>query len=60
MHGLPLKPPGPLELKLTVPDGVLTVPPAVSVTVAVHVVDCPSVTVAGEQLTLVEVEFRCW
>jgi hypothetical protein len=56
VHGLPLKLPGSLELKLTAPDGVLTVPPAVSVTVAVHVVDCPNITVAGEQLTLVEVE----
>ena len=34
----------------------LTVPPAVSVTVAVHVEACPNITVAGEQLTLVEVE----
>jgi hypothetical protein len=56
VHGLPLKLPGSLELKLTAPDGVLTVPPAVSVTVAVHVEACPNITVAGEQLTLVEVE----
>jgi hypothetical protein len=35
---------------------VLTVPPAVSVTVALHVEACPSTTLVGEQLTLVEVE----
>jgi hypothetical protein len=33
----------------TVPDGVLVVPPDVSVTVAVHVVGCPTVTGLGEQ-----------
>ena len=43
------------ELKLTVPDGVLGVPPAESVTAAVHVVVCPTVTDAGEQETEVEV-----
>lgn len=57
MHGLPLKLPGPLELKLTVPDGVLTIAPDVSVTVALHVVEPPNVTLVGEQLTLVEVKF---
>jgi len=51
-----LKVPTPLELKLTVPVGVLGVPPPVSVTVAVQVVDAPTATVAGEQLTVVDVE----
>jgi hypothetical protein len=39
-------------VKLTVPVGVLLVPASVSVTVAVQVEGCPTVTVAGEQLTL--------
>jgi hypothetical protein len=34
---------------------VLTIPPAVSVTAAVHVDDCPTVTLSGEQLTFVDV-----
>ena len=51
-----LKVPTPLELKLTVPVGVLGDPPPVSVTVAVQVVDAPTATVAGEQLTVVDVE----
>jgi hypothetical protein len=34
---------------------VLTIPLVVSVTVAVHVDDCPTVTLSGEQLTFVEV-----
>ena len=51
-----VKVPAPLELKLTVPVGVLGVPPPVSVTVAVQVVDAPTATVAGEQLTVVDVE----
>jgi hypothetical protein len=55
VHGIPPKLPGPLELKLTVPDGVLTTPALVSVTIAVHVDDCPTVTLSGEQLTFVEV-----
>jgi hypothetical protein len=42
-------------VKVTVPVGVVTVPAEVSVTVAVHVVDCPVVTVLGEHVTLVEV-----
>jgi hypothetical protein len=56
VHGLPLKPPAPLLVKVTVPVGVVWVPVAVSVTVAVQVVDCPTATVPGEQPTLVEVE----
>jgi hypothetical protein len=55
VHGLPPKLPGSLELKPTVPDGVLTGPPSVSVTVAVHVDECPATTLSGEQLTFVEV-----
>jgi hypothetical protein len=58
VHGLPLKLPGSLELKLTVPVGVPGVPASVSVTVAVHVEACPTSTLLGEQLTLVDVERR--
>jgi hypothetical protein len=50
------KVPAPLEVKLTVPLGVVAVPPPVSVTVAVQVVDAPTATVPGEQFTVVEVE----
>jgi hypothetical protein len=56
VHGLPPKLPGSLELKPTVPLGVLRPLPAVSVTVAVHVDACPTTTSVDEQLTLVEVE----
>jgi hypothetical protein len=42
--------------KSTVPAGVIVPLPAVSVTVAVHIVVCPSTTGLGEQPTLVEVE----
>jgi hypothetical protein len=48
--------PAPLLLKPTVPVGVLLVPTSVSLTVAVQVVDCPTTTDAGLQLTLVPVE----
>src|SRR5437588_546966 len=47
--------PGPFELKLTVPVGVVWPLVAVSVTVAVQVVDWPATTGCGVQLTLVEV-----
>jgi hypothetical protein len=43
----------PVLVKLTVPVGVIGVPVPVSVTVAVQVVDEPTATVDGEQLTLV-------
>ena len=43
-------------VKVMVPVGVIGVPGDVSVTVAVHVVDCPSLTVLGEQTTAVELE----
>src|SRR3954454_17904869 len=42
--------------KLTEPPGLLLVPVAVSVTVAVQVVACPTARVEGLQATLVEVE----
>ena len=48
-----------LLLKLTVPVGALLVPLAVSVTVAVQALGLLAGTVAGEQLTLVEV-VRAW
>ncbi len=50
-----LKVPEPLVLKVTVPVGMVAVPPEVSVMVAVQVVE--AFTASGEeQLTLVEVE----
>jgi hypothetical protein len=50
------KVPAPLEVKLTVPVGVVAVPPGVvSVTVAVQLVVPPTGSVSGEQLTLVVV-----
>lgn len=52
----PLNVPALSEVKVTVPLGVVFVPAAVSVTVAVHVVELPTSTVPGEQETLVEVE----
>lgn len=57
VHGLPVNvaPVGiPVWAKVTVPVGVTTVPAAdVSVTVAMHVLACPVVTVVGVQDTLV-------
>ena len=53
VHGLPVKLPPPLALKLTVPVGVDFVPTSVSVTVAVHVDGLPAGTGFGLQLTLV-------
>ena len=55
MHGAPLNAPSPLELKLTVPVGVLGLVVSVSVTVTEHVLDCPATTLPGEQLTSVVV-----
>ena len=59
---LPLRPqlelpkvPAPLLAKLTVPVGVMAVPGPVSVTVAVQLVELPTGTEAGEQLTVVVV-----
>src|SRR5437867_7102093 len=48
----------PLGLNVTVPVGVLAVPAALSVTVAVHVEACPMKTVDGEQTTDVVVDRR--
>src|SRR3989442_12007565 len=56
VQGLPVKVPALSEAKLTVPVGVDFVPVSVSVTVAVQVVGCPTATVAGVPLTVVEVE----
>ena len=55
----PLKLPAPLLAQVTVPVGVLVVPPSVSVTVAVQFVDAVepfNTSDAGEQLTAVAVE----
>jgi hypothetical protein len=51
----PKDPPDPLDVKLAVPLGALVVPGPVSVTVAVQELGCPTVTLAGEQLTAVAV-----
>lgn len=58
MHVVELNVPEPLELKLTVPPGIIAVPGDVSVTVAVHVVGPFNMSGLGAQLTLVEV-VRC-
>src|SRR6267143_1809106 len=50
-----LKLPALLLVQVTVPLGVVFVPTSVSVTVAVHVDEPPAGTLAGEQLTPVEV-----
>ncbi len=51
-----LKVPEALLLNVTVPVGVIFVPAEVSVTVTVQVVAAFTGSVAGEQVTLVEVE----
>jgi hypothetical protein len=53
---VPLNVPAPFDVKVTKPVGVEVVPGLVSVTVAVHDVEPPSVTVAGEHVTVVPVE----
>jgi hypothetical protein len=50
------KSPAPLLDQLTLPVGVLVLPPEASVTVAVQVVDSSTATVDGVQLTVVSVE----
>ena len=55
LHGLPVTLPEPFDVKLTVPVGVVGPVVSVSVTVAVHVIDWFTATLAGEQLTPVEV-----
>ena len=52
----PLNDPPTLDVNVTVPVGVLTVPLAVSVTVAVHDVAAPTATEAGVQTTAVDVD----
>lgn len=54
LQGLPVKVP-PLSVKPTLPVGALSVPPPVSVTVAVQVDGLPAARVAGVQLTTVVV-----
>ena len=44
--------------KFTIPVGVTKVPEAVSVTVAVQLIDCPMTMVEGEQKTAVPVVLR--
>ena len=56
MHEFAVKLPEPLEVNPTDPLGVLWPLLSVSVTVEVHVEACPTATVPGEQVTLVEVE----
>jgi hypothetical protein len=55
VHGFVVKVPVPLEVKLTVPAGVLAVPAAVSVTVAVHVPAWPTLNVVGQASVVVVV-----
>jgi hypothetical protein len=55
VQGLLLTVPGPFDPNETVPVGVVGPLLAVSVTVAVHVVDCPTAALPGEQFTAVEV-----
>ncbi len=52
---VPVNVPVPLVPRLTLPPGVIAVPGELSVTVAVHNVVCPMVTVDCVQLTLVVV-----
>jgi hypothetical protein len=55
VHGLVVKVPVMLEVNDTVPDGVLAVPAAVSVTVAVHVPATPTFSVVGHAIVVVVV-----
>jgi hypothetical protein len=55
VHGDVVKVPVPLEVNETVPDGVLAVPAAVSVTVAVHVPAWPTLNVVGQARVVVVV-----
>ena len=54
-HAGSLNRPAPFDVNLTLPVGVPVAPGASSLTLAVHVEGCPIATVAGEQLTLVDV-----
>ncbi len=51
-----VKVPVALDAKVTVPVGVIAPVPDESETVAVHRVPCPALTLAGEQVTLVDEE----
>jgi hypothetical protein len=55
VHGDVVKVPVPLEVNETVPDGVLAVPAAVSVTVAVQVPAWPTLNVVGQARVVVVV-----
>jgi hypothetical protein len=55
VHGLVVKVPVPLDVNDTVPDGVLAVPAAVSVTVAMHVPAWPTFRVVGQAIVVVVV-----
>src|SRR2546425_9505602 len=59
VHGSPVNVPVPPEVKLTVPVGVLG-GLLTSVTVAVHVVETPTLTLLGLQLTVVVVSSFGW
>ena len=56
VHGEPVKPPAPLVVKVTVPDGARGLPTSLSVMVAVHVAVCPTGMEDGTHTTLVEVD----
>ncbi len=53
--GVPVKIPDPLLLNVMVPDGIVALEEA-SVTVTVHLVETPTLTELGAQVTEVEVE----
>ena len=55
VQGDPVNVPVLPVVNATVPDGVLVVPAAVSVTVAVHVPACPTFSVAGQAIVVVVV-----
>ena len=55
VQGDPVKVPVLPVVNATVPVGVIAVPAAVSVTVAVHEVACPMITVDGVHATVVVV-----
>jgi hypothetical protein len=61
VQGLPAKLSFLDPTSLTLPAGVIGAPEAVSVTIAVHVVDCPTASVVWLQLSevLVERELTC-
>lgn len=50
VHGLPVKLPEPLLIKLTVPVGVIAAPASMSLTAAVQLVAWPASTRCGEHV----------